>query len=146
VVLSGPDSGKEFTTTGVLEAAPPLGPMATYVWDVDGTTRFHVIGRRYGRDPDKGGVPPARPYEAPHGLFRLPEGFYHEVDAQFPERWHQERVLEMLWCERFVATGGKPQPPMGPGGNARRRGSSRPANQVEENPFPPVDPSGGEKR
>lgn len=153
VVADGPEAGKEFATSGVLDGSPPLGPLVAWVWDVDGSTRFHVVSRRYGRNPDDGEVPAARPFETASGLFRLPGDFHHEVDGDFPDRWHVEGVLKMLYCERLLERRRSPPPPpfmpSGGSGTPRRRAdrpvpttAGEPQRETvgEDAPFPPVPP------
>lgn len=90
-----------------LTAGAPLAPPAVHVWDVGGKSRFWVASRRYGPNPDADGPPPPpAPFEVPAGqsstFFTLPAGFFHEVDAEYPDTWGRQEVLKFLWCEDFV--------------------------------------------
>lgn len=108
VVEADGKDGKEYALSVTLTPAPPLSPSAVYVWDVTGTSYFWVASRRYGVNPDADGPAPAPAlFEVPAGFdstfFRLPEGFFHEVDATYPDTWHRQEVLKFLWCEKFLA-------------------------------------------
>jgi hypothetical protein len=99
--------GKEYSLSVTLTPAPPQAPAAVYVWDVTGTSHFWVASRRYGVNPDADGPPPPpEQFVVPAGFdstfFRLPEGYFHEVDATYPDKWHRQELLKFLWCEKFL--------------------------------------------
>lgn len=154
IAVDGPGAKQTFEVQGVLEGGPPLAQAPTYVWDVDGSSRFKVVSRRYGVDPDADGPPPPpRPFESPGGLFRLPPGFYHEVDAPLPDRFHEARTVEFLWCDRMLiqqAAAGTPGIPPellnatpGKGRRRDRKATQQPPppdSAPQDSPFPPVVP------
>lgn len=99
--------GQVYTLEADLQAAPPLSPTRVHVWDVVGSSRFWVVSRRYGPDPDaEGAPPPPTRFEVPAGaattFFTLPDGFFHELDAPFPETWPRQELLKFLWCDDYL--------------------------------------------
>ncbi len=147
VVVDASGDGRVYSVDAVIAPGAPLAPPPTYVWDVDGTTRWWVVSRRYGpgleRQPPP---PPPRELEAQPPFFRLPDGFFPEVDAPFPETWHVAEVLEVLRCESRHAPsldGAELPPGLRRMLEARRPGiGEAPAptpTPDEPAPFPPVD-------
>lgn len=158
VVVDAAGDGRAYAVDADLAPAPPLAPPPTYVWDVDGATRWFVESRRYGADVDAQPPAPApRAFDAPGPFFRLPDGFLAEVDAPFPDTWHVAGVLDALRCQALherAASEGVPaalQDAMQrrtPGQQPRQRkprrswsGSTPPPERAteRESPFPPVD-------
>lgn len=145
VVVDASGDGRVYSADAVLTPGAPLAPAPTYVWDVDGTTRWWVVSRRYGPDLDaQPPPPPPRELEAPGPLFRLPDGFFPEVDAPFPDTWHVAGVLEVLRCQAMHDRArGAPEVPAAlrrAVETGRREPGDAPAPLPEgPGPFPPVE-------
>lgn len=142
VVVDEAGDGRVYTLEAELAAAPPLAPAPTYVWDVDGATRWWAVPRRYGPGADAEPPPPPEPFEAPGPFFRLPDGFYPEVDAPFPDRWHRAEVLRVLRCAALHERRGGPPAVLEAHPHDHERPPARTPGQ--EGPFPPVEDGSGD--
>jgi len=96
--LAGPD--------GILQAelaANPTGPRAHYVWNVDGQSRYWIVGKGYGTsDPEPQRLRP------PAALFAVPEQVIPGLNLALPETVRVKRetpwaVRHVLWSEHHAA-------------------------------------------